>query len=365
MPENRPLLVATDETVREEVLRLAAAVDCEIEHVPDLAAAGESWASAPVVFVDEGTLAPGEPDLPVRTRTVLVCDGSPQSPTWERAFTTGIGQVAVLPDDEGELVSALADVVEGPGGDDGRVLAVLGARGGAGSSVLAGSVAARAAREGDSALLVDCDHLGGGLDLLLGAEREDGLRWPGLRVHSGRVSMADLRAALPGAPGDSGVDGRLSILSCGRSGTGPAPEAVAAVLDAGRRAGQVAVCDLDRALGPPARVAARKADLVVLVVPAEVRACAAATRVVERLGEYVEHSAIRVVARVPGPDGLGGTDVAEALELPLLSVQRPERGLARALERGEFAARTRGPLAGTARAVLAELHGRCGVAGAR
>ena len=39
-------------------------------------------------------------------------------------------------------------------------------------------------------MLVDCDALGGGLDLALGAEKMDGLRWSGLALGDGRVPTA-------------------------------------------------------------------------------------------------------------------------------------------------------------------------------
>lgn len=354
--------MATDEVVREEVLRIAAAVDREVDHAPDVVAATEIWNSAPVVLIDTDTLVYQESGLPRRTWTILVCYGSPAGEVWERAFTSGVHQVIVLPDAEADLVSALADRVDDAPDSRGSVLAVIGARGGAGSSVLASAVASRAARAGTSALLMDCDPIGGGIDLLFGAERRDGLRWPGLLVNSGRVSMADLHAALPTA---GSADAELSILSCGRDGAGPVPGAVRSVIDAGRRSGEVVVCDLDRAMGPAARVAAREADLVLLVAPAEVRACAAGLRIVERLEGHIDRAVLQLVVRAPGPDGLYGVDVSQALDVPLLATLRSDRGLARALERGEFRGRTRGPLAGVANTVLGELASRSAMVSAR
>lgn len=355
MPGNRPLLVAADEPVREQVLRLAAAADCDLDDVPDPHVAAASWASAPLVIVDESALAPDAPELPTRVPVLLVCCAEPSSAPWQRAFTSGVRRVVTLPADEGELLSLLADVVEAPGQHAGPVIAVLGARGGSGASVFSAAIAARAARAGQDAFLVDCDPLGGGLDLLLGAEREDGLRWPGLRVNSGRVSMNDLHEALPVYP----VGGeRVPVLSCGRAGAGPTCDAVAAVVDAGRRAGRLVVCDLDRRLGPASRAATLEADLTVLVVPAEVRACAAAERVLAHLAEQLDQRRVEAVVRVPGPDDLDGDDIATVLGIPLLSVLRPERGLARALERGAFCPRRRGPLASAAGAVLDEARAR-------
>ncbi|TKG70015.1 septum site-determining protein Ssd [Prauserella endophytica] len=348
---DRPLVVARDDAVADEIQRIAAAVECESEWVSDLDAARESWADAPLVLIDDSVLVddPGQA-LPRRERVLLVCKGAPGPASWQRAFVLGVEKVVALPEDEDTLVAAFADVAEGPSQGKGQVLAVVGGCGGAGASVLAASVGLRVARTGGSALLVDCDPLGGGVDLLLGSERAEGVRWPQLRVRSGRVSMSALEAALPARKHG---EGRLSVLSCDREGPGPTADAVAAVVEAGRRAGRVVVCDVPRQAESASEEALRRADLVALVVPAEVRACVAATRVLARLGELTGE--VRVLARGPAPDGLTAHDVADAVGVPLLGRIRTERRLARAVERGVFNPRPGGALGTAARAVLETL----------
>src|SRR5206468_1425189 len=142
----------------------------------------------------------------------------------------------------------------------------------------------------------------------------------------GRVAAASLHEALPSP------DGVLTVLSCDRGGSGPEPEAAVAVLEAGRRAGEVVVCDLPRHLPDTALAVADAADLVVLVVPAEVRAVAAAARVAEPLA--TRGVPLRVVVRGPAPGGLDGEDVGHALGLEVLVSVPPEPGLAAALDRG-------------------------------
>ncbi|WP_158887583.1 septum site-determining protein Ssd [Amycolatopsis anabasis] len=345
MTENRPLVVGCDDTVIEEILRLAAAVGCDTERAPDLVAARGRWAHAPLVLLDEHVVRV-EPELPRRRGVFLVSKGPPAPETWQRAFEAGVERVVTLPEGEDGLIAELAEVVEGPGVEGGCVVGVLGGRGGAGASVLAASIGLTAAREGP-ALLVDCDPLGGGIDLLLGAELDGGLRWPALRVGSGRVSMPALHSALPERRHG---DGRLSFISCDRESLGPTAQAVKAVVEAGRRSGRVVVCDLPRQLGAGAAAAADQADLLVLVVPAEVRACLAAKCVLHRLGE--REGRVRVVVRGPAPDGLDAEYVADVVGVPLIADMPAERGLAKALERGEFAPRPRGPLATAAQAVL-------------
>lgn len=350
----RPVALVGDDALLDELLRVAAAAGCELEQVPDIVALRGRWKTAPMVLIDERFAATCEPgDFPRRPGVVLVCAGPPATGTWPAAVALGIERVVELPSAQEWLVSALADLVEGPPDDDGRVLAVLGGRGGAGASVLAAAVGQAVLSAGGQGLLVDCDPLGGGIDLTLGAEKDPGLRWPELRLTGGRVAASALRSALPGR---SGRHGRLTVLSCDRDGPGPEPVAIAAVVDAGKRAGQTVVCDLPRQFTDETCAALDRADLAVLVVPAEVRACASAQRVARRVVD--RGVALRVVVRGPAPSGLRAEEIAEAVGAPLLATMRPEPGLTAALDRGSFPEGTRGPLARTARAVLAVLRER-------
>ncbi len=350
MEPSRPLVLVSDHELLDDLLRLAAAAGCELERVPDVAAARSSWSAAPLVLLDEAAAAGcARSGLGRRRRVVVLSRGEPPAGLWQHAVTVGAEHVIALPEGESWLVAALADAAEGPE-RSGRVLAVVGGRGGAGASVLAAAVALAASDDGDRAMLVDCDPLGGGLDLLLGAEQAQGVRWPDLGLSEGRVPAASLRAALP-TPVSGG--GGLTVLSCDRSGPGPRPGAVVSVLDAGRRAGETVVCDLPRYPTDAALAAIDAADLTVLVVPAEVRSTAAAARVLGVLRQ--RGGSLGLVVRGPSPGGLTGRDVAAALGLPLLHAMRPQPGLAGALDKGGAPGRRRGPLADAARAVLDEL----------
>ncbi|MBA2472760.1 MAG: septum formation initiator, partial [Pseudonocardiales bacterium] len=341
----------------DEVARLAAAAGCDPQRVTDPATVREQWSCAALILLDvDAARASACADLPRRDGVVIVsADSDPE--VWRSAVAVGAQHVAVLPDAEAWLVGTLADAVESPA-DPGRVLAVLGGRGGAGASVFATAVAVAVAEAGRHAMLVDCDALGGGLDLVLGAEKMDGLRWSGLALGDGRVPAAALHAALP-TPRVSGRGG-LTVLSCGRSdcdrdGPGPDGVAVRTVCVAGRRAGETVVCDVPRHPCEPGTAALESADLAVLVVPAEVRACAAATTVAARVRRY--GVALQLVVRGPAPGGITPSDLSRALDLPLLAAMRPQPGLAGALDRGAIPGRSRGPLATAARQVLAILDG--------
>jgi secretion/DNA translocation related CpaE-like protein len=354
-----PLVMCGDEPVLDELLRLAAAAGCELHRVPDVVAARRAWAGAPMVLLDEAAARHcAEADLPRRGEVLLVCgQDPPPEQLWHLAVDIGAQQVLSLPAAATWLTEMFADAVDRPAVSAGRLLAVLGGRGGAGASVFAAAAALTALRRGGGALLVDCDPLGGGIDLVLGAEAEAGLRWPELRLRGGRVPVAALREALPGRGRNHA---RLTMISCDRDGPGPTPDAVTAVLDAGRRAGETVVCDLPRAESEVAALVLDRADLTVLVVPAEVRAVAAA----HRMADWLRGRGIRVeaVVRGPAPGGLRPTEVATAIGLPLLAAMRPEPGLANALERGALRDRPSGPLACAATAALDALGVRTALA---
>jgi secretion/DNA translocation related CpaE-like protein len=197
-------------------------------------------------------------------------------------------------------------------------------------------------------LLVDADPLGGGIDLVVGGEESTGLRWPDLAAAGGRVSGSALREALPHVHG-------LSVLSAARGDAlGVSPAAMRSVLAAGARMSDLVVVDLPRYVDAAAEHALAVAAVTLIVVPAEVRAAAAASRVAVGVGLTARD--IRVVVRGPSPAGLTAADVAQSLGLPLAGWLSPEPGLDEALERGEPPGRGgRSPLASFCRDLLDEL----------
>ncbi|WP_433801206.1 septum site-determining protein Ssd [Actinomycetospora sp. CA-084318] len=351
--DKRVILLCDDEDLADDAVRVAAAAGADLERVPDATALRRRWTGAAMVLLDErGAAAMGASAARPGRRdgVVVLCRGEPPGTVWERAVAVGAEHVVSLPEGEDWLVTSLSDAGGGvPDGGPGRVVCVIGGRGGAGASVLAAAIAVRARDGGARVLLVDCDPLGGGLDLVVGAEQVDGLRWPGLALGTGRVAASSLHEALPTAGGP------LTVLSCDRHGPGPAPDAAVAVVEAGRRAGDTVVCDLPRHLTAAAAAVLAVADLTVLVVPAEVRATAAASRVARDVAEH--GAAVCVVVRGPSPGGLAGDDVAAALGLEVLASVDAEPGLAAAMDHGTVPGVRRGPLADAATAVLDALDG--------
>ncbi|MBF6070122.1 hypothetical protein IU436_23710 [Nocardia farcinica] len=361
LPPVRPALaLIRDVRLREEVRRVAAAAERElVEAEPPVGR--HSWAGAPLVILDTASaLECAAADHQRRMGVVLVTEGEPGLAAWQAAAAVGAERVIALPGAAVGLIEKFAEHGE-PRAGGGVVVAVVGACGGAGASVLAGVTALRAAAVGfrRHTLLVDGAPLGGGLDLLLGLESAPGLRWSDLVVEDGRVAAGALHEALPTA--GSG----LVVLSCGRAGAGRlpgriGPAAAHAVLEAGRAAGDLVICDVSGERGPAAEQMLDSADLVVLVVPARLRAAAAAEAVSAYVGTRNPNQGL--IVRGPAPGGLHGQEIAEILDLPLLAAVRAQPDLPGRLERGGLRLPRRGPLVTAADAVLAVLDAPAGTA---
>ena len=347
-PEARPLLVTADPGLLDELLRLCAAADVEPQVAHDEVAARQVWAGAPLVVLGDDIAARLVRTHVSRRDGVLLVGLDPNdSGVWDLGAALGADGVVFLPDAQSWLVGRLADARDGSVAV-GAVVAVVGGRGGAGASTLAAALAVVAAGGGVSTMLVDADPLGGGIDMVLGREDEAGLRWPDLVSADGRLSAESLRLALPRA-------GRLTMLSCGRGPSLQLPVGAArAVLDAARRSHELVVVDLPRWVDPVAEQVLSTATLTLLVVPAEVRATAAASRVAVGVGLVAGD--LRVVVRGPSPGRVTGELVAETLGLPLAGCMQAEPDLAKALEHGRPpASDPKGPLATLSRSVLASV----------
>ncbi|HEU4674862.1 MAG TPA: septum site-determining protein Ssd [Motilibacteraceae bacterium] len=348
--DHRPLLLTGDPALREEVLRLAAVAGVDLDVLGHVAVPAPRWSGSPLVLVGPDLLAELARRSPARRPDVVVVTADlDDAAVWERAVAVGAAAVRVLPDDERVLVELLADAAEGV--RPGPLVAVLGGRGGAGASTVAVGLAVSAAHAGLDCFLVDADPLGGGIDLVLGGEALPGLRWPELSRTRGRLGGETLREAVPAV----GATGRLAVLSYDRGDPVVVqPATVASVVSAAARSSDLVVVDLPRHPDPGADTVLAAADLVLLVVPAEVRAVTAAARVAARVGMLAGD--LRLLVRGPAPGGLDAATVSDVLGLPLAESYRSEVAVARALECGlPPAAGGRGSLATACRRLLGEV----------
>ncbi|WP_370067168.1 septum site-determining protein Ssd [Streptacidiphilus sp. MAP5-3] len=351
-----PLIVTEDDELIEALLKLCAAAGAEPQVVCGAPPPRQVWESAPLVLVGVD-VAERMSAVSRRPGVVLVGSDLDDGGVWQKAVSLGAEQVVFLPDCEPWLLDRVADAAEGAGAPA-LTVAVLGGRGGAGASTLACALAVTAAREGRRTVLVDVDPLGGGLDVLLGGEEAVGLRWPDLAASRGRVNAVELEQSLPRVH-------RLAALSWDRGDRLTIPvEAVRTVLGAARRRGGVVVLDLPRRIDAAAAEALEQADLGLLVVPGELRAMAASSRVAASVGMRL--SDLRAVVRGPSPSGMTGEEVARGLRLPLAGELGPEPGLTADLECGRPpGARPKGPLGRFCTAFLTEALAGAGLGSGR
>ena len=303
-----PLIVTEDAALLDDLLRLCAAAGArpEVHHgVPEHRG---SWEAAPLVLIGDDA-ARRVRGATRRRGVVLVGRDQDDSGVWRRAVEIGADHVLMLPDGEQWLVDRIADVTEGVG-RPALTVGVIGGRGGAGASTLACALAVTSARQGRRTLLVDADPLGGGLDVLLGGEAAEGLRWPAFAASRGRVGGGALEESLPELHA-------LRVLSWDRGDSvAIPPQAVRAVLAAARRRGGAVVVDLPRRIDEGVAEALAQLDLGLLVVPADLRAIAAAGRVASAVGMVLRD--LRVAVRGPYAPGLDDGEVARLLGLPLV-----------------------------------------------
>jgi secretion/DNA translocation related CpaE-like protein len=342
---NGILALVGDPAIRDDVDRVAAAAGLPVVHASD-PSSRKVWTAAAAVLLDVAAARRcAHRALPRRGRVVLLVRSEPLATDFQAAIAVGAQHVITMPAHDAALMAELSDAAEASRdtGRRGAVVGVIAGRGGAGASVFATALAQTA----PDALLIDADPWGGGIDLVLGSERETGLRWPDLALQGGRLSYTALRDALPQRRG-------VSVLSGSRTGSDIDAAPLGAVIEAGSRGGATVICDLPRRSTGAVETVLDAADLVVVIAPADVRSCAAAAAIVPWVSEVNPNAG--VVVRGPSPGGLRSADVAKIVGLPLLAAMRAHPGVADALERGGLRLRRRSPLAAAARRVLAVLH---------
>ncbi|SER94765.1 helicase/secretion neighborhood CpaE-like protein [Propionibacterium cyclohexanicum] len=301
-----PMVVCHEPRLLDLIAAAAASAGAEPMVVGQPRDIRQHWAQASAVLVGEESAAlVAGLALPERAGVYVLGADAASAAAWSVPLSASVIE---LPEHAGFLPAVLSQS-RADGASGTVVLDIAGGSGGVGASTLAAALAQRCAASSRTVALVDCDPVGGGLDLLLGAEHEPGWRWPDLSSATGTVG--DLSGRLPRV---AGVD----LLSVGRGAVGTqagaakppvAQPAFRAVLDAVARSHDVVVMDNPGACQwrAPGRVQR------VVVVAAEVRAIMAARAHVEGFGWQ---DACVVVRRGPGCR-IAPATVAESLGLRL------------------------------------------------
>lgn len=322
-------LVTTSDFLREEVTRIATAASIQLR----VASGFRELAGLPQ---QTGTVLVGSDIAEIHggrwDSVVLIGLAGEGDGLWEQAAALGAERVAVLPEAAGWLAELLTRL-DRPETVN-HILGVMGGCGGAGASTLAAWLAGAAASAGARTLLVDADPWGGGLDMAIGAENIPGIRWEDMLSARGSINPAQLQRSLPEAAGFSLLSFRSPVESDGFDAheTGQLPGQVAEeVFAAARRGYGLTVVDLGRNESG-LEAAERHCDSLVMVVPARVRAAAAA----RTFGGRTRHQPLSLVVRGPLLAGADAHLVAESAGFPLAAYWKPMPGLRAAAENGQL-----------------------------
>lgn len=330
-----PIVVAVaDPALHSEAIHIAAATGRKVIDAADDTQLARHAPKAHALLIDDLRAPSLHPQPRGPNVFTVVADTAPAA-THEDVFA--------LPAQAADVLRSIGALALAPAAHTarGKVVAVLGACGGAGASVLS-AVLCRVA--GD-ATLIDAHQFSGGLDLLLGLEATPGARWGDIDFTAGgAVSRAEMRGALPATEDDT------ALLTFPRTTVADpfrlSPEELNAVVHAAGTEGLTAV-DTPLALLPD------RCDLAVVVLRPELRAAAAAARIVAECNAAGVANAL--LLRQSSWASLEPAQVEGTAKASVIAQVQQVRGLTKQLDQSGLPAKLPRTLARAAEAVLGEV----------
>ncbi|TXJ03950.1 MAG: hypothetical protein E6Q27_09200 [Aeromicrobium sp.] len=317
MDESPPLIISSDPHFLRHAHNWCAALGKSATEYRPSASFGRQWQTADFVLIDaEAAHLIAAKQVARRTNVFLI--GEPSIDNLKSAVAVGATQVIRF--DGNDVVTVLAEAVEGTG--EACVISVMGACGGVGASTLATALACATARQQRSVVLVDGDHTSGGIELVLGAERAEGLRWADLEATTGHITVPELREALPSRHG-------VDVLSFGRG----AQDVVSgsSVVSTLVRGYDAVIADVPRRLDALSSELVNRSVAIVLVVPLRLSGVVAAERLLPQLTDG--GAQVLVVARA-APGGLDRRELAARLGVPVIDHMPTQRRIFADVEHG-------------------------------
>jgi pilus assembly protein CpaE len=264
---------------------------------------------------------------PADGRAVLAVDTRESVGSLRAAITAGARGFYLWPQERDQLAAASRRAATGVARDeaDGRLVAIVGSRGGAGTTFLATHLAAAFARRRRDCVLVDTDAMFDDVGAALG-----------IPVDEPVPTLLDLIAdegaiAAERRPWTHQAGFRVIPGSSGREVLAPDPDDVLAVIDATLRSSDVVVAHLPRTVSSVGRAVVAHADVVVVVLTLDVASFRAAKRVVD--GFDVEDRCRFVVNRAARAD-IAVADVQRVFGRPALGVVPASKAVRAAQDRG-------------------------------
>lgn len=330
------VIATSDPLLLDSALRWCAAVGAEPLALDTPDAVRREWRRASVVLIGADLAPAVARTSPPRRDHVLVVADHPDL-VWRDAVAIGAAGV-VAPGDDDAALAALVGALDGR--VEGCTVSVVGGSGGVGASTFAVALGLAGAGRGLAAVVLDADPTGSGVDLVLGSERDSGLRWPDLAAVDGTLAGESLSDVLPRRHGVA------TIAWPGDAAQVQAPAAAGAVWSAATRAFDLVVADVPR---PDSARSESTSEgwvesvlagsvLTVVVIGDDIGGLGAARRIVPRVTERCG-SVLAVVASRRG--GLGSAAVEETVGLRVMARVRPDRRLRAAVDQGRGPGRSR------------------------
>ena len=197
------VVTIADPDLLDRVLSVTAVVGVEPLVLSEPGQLRPHWASASMLLLGVDQADPSQQwDCRIAPRSIWLQGKTSAAHAQQWSIRLGAA-VITLPSSVAWLSEALADVA-GTGRVTGSLVCVVGGSGGVGASTLAAGLAFVAARASRRTMLIDADSRSGGLDLLLGAERDRRLA----------LATAGYCARAPGRPDRAVTDrrGRRSVV---------------------------------------------------------------------------------------------------------------------------------------------------------
>ncbi|WP_130866287.1 septum site-determining protein Ssd [Acidipropionibacterium timonense] len=218
--------MSQDDRLVEVVGSVGASVGVDLTVLADRSAVDAAWrdTDGPLLIGEDLAAQVASWSLPDRGGVHLVGQDAQEVVRWSAVLRAS---VVVVPSASSTLAELLREGVRRSG--RGVVLLLGQASGGLGASTMAAGVAFSAVDAGWSCALVELDPGGGGLDLLVGAERVDGWRWP--QLASARGTVGDLRTHLPSIDGVHLVSAGRQDCTVGARARGSVVESLVSDLD--------------------------------------------------------------------------------------------------------------------------------------
>jgi len=307
------LLITQDDTLAAQFQKMCAVTQSELIVVNT--AAPHDIAGAYRVFVDQNI----EPEPFTHSQVVILAPDGACAKTWKIAMQLDAQHVEVLPSATNWLIEHLVPPVQSRA----QLVSVTPVVGGAGASTLACALAGQYAAAGLKVALVDADPSAGGLDVVMGCEQADGMRWADILSLNGSVGAPELFESLI-------VNKGIHLVAPRRGQVEVEDQQIVTTIETLASACDVVVIDTPRVSNQVARQLIVASDEVLLVMPTTVQASSLLNALKSELPDG--HCGL-VVRQIPG-SGLTAVGVAQAVELPLRATLPTDARIVEQVEQG-------------------------------